>query len=840
MTIYVGKVSHKPSSDHLAGDLRIIDGATDDSTLAEAFGKSGQIGSISNNGKVLLIDLLASDNGIFYADLQEMNSQDDLNFINDHLSLISNWNALARFLQNRYLPNLQAALSDIDLNKKYNQLSNASQVAVVKYYFGKLSKAEAKEIVNSEKSDRALSDTLGRMILNQQYHVQLNVHGMEIMFNIKTKHFDMVDDQHINIHYFVRNGKVIGSIQQLKSFYLENQKKQFKFFKHQTALLIAQHQDDNFMHQCDLSQNSQDILSELHIQIVNDFKTIKKQLNQSLLSLDPHEIGLSEFEEYNQATAVSAFWRQLKLPFSDIDTSSINFNAIQKWYTHQISFEECVAINQHVLISKLKKAVAKRFNPANVNFDSYGQQVFEELKDDNPKLKYEQIQSEINRAIPDSLEENQQKILDQMKDINSALEIYHQSNAWFDHQVINDAKSKVKIQQDDQRLHEFESIETLILPTLMASTLSELKEHASQKHIEINITRLNQITNEFSSRYIKDVMEQIQNELEDNTSQLAKTVMNRVIAGLKSQIDSYFDDLIEDQATVDRSQEIKNKIAQAFNDSLSNRNGVLATTLAKLIKNKLDSLMVSDDPFTVSQTVLIQRCYQNIVNDIQNKIIGYINSDFENISQMEDVNDIILEFINNVDLNALVNIDFPSEKIINSAFYSIANDLTVETARDVNEIKRYLTSNYPGTLINQFNNDDYQKAIDDFADQLNGLPAKEDDQNDELVYKVKSIMKGASFAVLINGGDMPDDIETLGVIVDLYSDNDEFIDINYDNLKNSLAYKDYQEEFGVDATESGFYMWLRKEPIEVLLWYLGKRNAVVLTPDDIKNYYRNK
>ena len=42
MSVFMGEISHKPSSDHMAGQTRQIDGATDNQLLAQTFGVSGR------------------------------------------------------------------------------------------------------------------------------------------------------------------------------------------------------------------------------------------------------------------------------------------------------------------------------------------------------------------------------------------------------------------------------------------------------------------------------------------------------------------------------------------------------------------------------------------------------------------------------------------------------------------------------------------------------------------------------------------------------------------------------------------------------------------------------
>ena len=136
MTVYAGRISHKPSADHLAGELRQVIGATDNSLLAQAFGISGTAGSVSNNGKISLIDLFPNDNSnIIYADPTELDRIDDIAFIQQHLSIVVNWQAMVRYMDAYHPGELRLALTDISISENIDNLTNAAQVIVAKYFF---------------------------------------------------------------------------------------------------------------------------------------------------------------------------------------------------------------------------------------------------------------------------------------------------------------------------------------------------------------------------------------------------------------------------------------------------------------------------------------------------------------------------------------------------------------------------------------------------------------------------------------------------------------------------------------------------------------------------------
>ena len=444
MTIYIGDVSHKPSADHLAGKLRHVEGATDNDLLAQAFGVKGHANAISSNGKIPLIDLFPNgEEGIIYADPNELTRIDDIDFIQNHLSIIVNWGAIVKYMNTFHRGELRLALTDINISENLDTLTNKAQNAVTKYFFGEYSQEEAQEILDKQNSNERFNDEIGRNVLGKNKQFSFSLHGLIFNFNVKTTHFYLQNRQ-ITVNFKIDYGNLMGSARQIKGKNAKTQICQFKFFKRKVNELTRNKSLLNlkYTHHFNSQQLEIEIIDELNNKIQNDLEQIKKQIKNYFNNIQPEEIGIDNFDDYNMATAVGLLWRELRFPTSEISTSYIDQQSIFQWYHKEITTNEFLKINEHVFIIKLKNALIGRFNKNNIDFDAYINRALEYAQDDLRGVELTKLVTVAHQVAEKAVEEYLSSLL-QTNDLNELIEIYHTSNRNHDQQIIERISNKI-------------------------------------------------------------------------------------------------------------------------------------------------------------------------------------------------------------------------------------------------------------------------------------------------------------------------------------------------------------------------------------------------------------
>lgn len=453
MTIYTGEISHKPSADHLAGQVRHLDGATDNATLALAFGVNGYAGITSNNGKISMIDLFpSSSNGTVYVDPNELSRIDDLDFIKQHLNLISNWAALVRYMTVVHHSEMQMALTDVSSLANFNSLTNEAQIMVAKYFFNVVTKDDVRQTLNEQTDDAKFHDEISRNLLGIQQSLNFELHGLSFSFGIKSVSLDLSARQ-VKVNFKIEYAKVNGSVRQIKGLNAAKQTVQFKFFKRKTMELVGKGTSDiktTFIHNYDKNTWTTEIVSTLRDKVAADFDSIKHLIKNHLSSLTPHDANLDEFEEYNVATAVNRIWSELRFPLGEITTGNIDMESLKKCYQKEISINDFLRINQAAFIEKLQKSLASRFAPENVDFDAYINRAVEYARDDLRGVDITKIVRYAQNIAEQTIDEYANSFY-QINDLDELIDIYHSSNRIHDTKIIQSISIKLinKVNNND-------------------------------------------------------------------------------------------------------------------------------------------------------------------------------------------------------------------------------------------------------------------------------------------------------------------------------------------------------------------------------------------------------
>lgn len=543
MTIYVGEISHKPSADHLAGEIRHLEGATDNETLANAFGVSGHAGSFSSNGKVSLIDLFPNDkNGTIYADPSELTRVDDIDYINQHLNIIVDWAALVRYMFINHHSELQLALTDISTMVTLNSLTNEAQIAVAKYFFNVISRNDARQIIDNQDEDQRFQDEIGRNILGKNSHFNFELHGLIFNVGLKTSHYKL-DKRQIGIDFKIEYANVNGSARQIKGENAKNQRTQFKFFKRQVMDLIGSDKiKTSFKHNYDPNNWTSEIINELNDKLQNDFESIKKQIKTYLAKLTPTDAGVNEFDDYNVATAINRLWYTLKLPVSEITTGNIDMNSVKKWYQKEISTAEFLQINHDVFVSKIQNALSSRFDEENVDFDAYINRALDYAKDDLRGFELTKLVSVAQKVAPQVVEDYADSF-NSINNLDELMELYHASNRMHDQKIIENLSNKIiaSVSQEDEIDPEIKNK----IETTLSSKLLKLATERYQIFLQENYILLGSVFDQnLVKKYLTENLDQV------TTRALAKSkllnsnnlddYLNQLLSNLTANIDEYY------------------------------------------------------------------------------------------------------------------------------------------------------------------------------------------------------------------------------------------------------------------------------------------------------------
>lgn len=557
MTIYAGRISHKPSADHLAGELQQVNGATDNALLAQAFGVSGTAGSVSNNGKISLIDLFPNGNSsIIYADPTELDRIDDIMFIQQHLSIVVNWRAMVRYMNVYHPGELRLALTDISINENINDLTNDAQVAVAKYFFGQASREEVKRLLNEQDEETRFRDEIGRNVLGKIKAFDFSLHGLEFKFEVKTTRFNLQQRQ-VSINFKINQANVIGSARQIKGQGAKKQVKQFKFFKRQLSNL-----NDvvtlSYTHHYDNQAMVTEIVDELNDKVQNDLEQIKRQIKNYLSSLQPSDAGINEFDDYNVATAINRLWGELRFSLSEITTGNIDMNSVRQWYQKEISTDEFLAINQQAFINKLQKVLAKRYNSSNINYDAYINRALEYVMDDVRGVDLTTL-VQVGHQVADEVIEEYANSFSEINDLDELMSIYHAPNRIHDQQIIERISNGIikKIGQsageNDPELKA--TVETFIVQKLPIKVLERYQIFLQNNYILLG----SDMDQNLVEKYLSENMDQIIDKSITKSQQMDKSIINdyltNVINDLEPSIDSYFETNFDEDLALDKAKQ---------------------------------------------------------------------------------------------------------------------------------------------------------------------------------------------------------------------------------------------------------------------------------------------
>lgn len=715
MTVYAGRISHKPSADHLAGELRQIIGATDNSLLAQAFGISGTAGTVSNNGKISLIDLFPNGNSnIIYADPTELDRIDDIAFIQQHLSIVVNWQAMVRYMDAYHPGELRLALTDISISENIDNLTNAAQVTVAKYFFGQASREEVKRVLNVQDENTRFKDAIGRNVLGKSKDFDFSLHGLEFKFEVKTTHFNLQQRQ-VSIDFKINQANIAGSARQIKGQNAKKQAKQFKFFKRQLSNL-NNNVTLSYTHRYDNQTMVTEIVDDLNDKVQDDLEQIKRQIKNYLSSLQPEDAGIDEFDDYNVATAVNRLWHELRFSLSEITTGNINMENVRQWYQKEITTAEFLQLNQQAIIAKLQSVLAKRYSSSNINYDAYINRALEYVMDDVRGVDLTAL-VQIGHQVAGKIIEEYANSFAEINDLDELINIYHAPNRIHDQQIIEKISNGI-IERVGQTAGKNNpelkaSVETFITQKLPVKVLERYQIFLQSNYILLG----SDMDQNLVEKYLSEKMDQIIDKCITKTQQMDKNIINdyltNVINDLGTSIDSYFKTNFDEELALD-------KVKQSILSNLMSTVPYL-TLDQDYWENKLNSITSYGQIKMYQHADNLEQFVDQFAPDFedelkQNTIIASQDVIDEFNNAREHFNQVIADNI----LNAKVHEELRSE----------VNELPVDMQNTIDMIRRELYAKLFYDLQSWVNNREFypndttDSVLDAFTEQEKG-PVKE-------------------------------------------------------------------------------------------------------------------
>lgn len=452
MSIYSGVVGHKGSygSDHLTGEVRIIEGATDNSDLAMAFGVTPiGTGKKSFNGKLQLTELTNPNRTkAIYVDYKELNIIDDLTFIRKHINAVSDWQALAQFMENEHNVDIRSALIDMGLNINYATLSNSQRAVIIRYIFGRATVEEVRKIISQDDPNQ-LTDVIVRSVLGKSRSRTFEAHGLTGTVTVTTTDaYTKTEDTRLKITAnTVRipiNTKVV--IEGSKAGFPKKYANQFGALKRfLTDTIISEHEKfdvpTSYTHRFRRTSNLEELVQELADKVSDDLKNSISKYLKAVDSLTPTIVGIESLDNFNPISAWKKFLTEVGIKstlFAKIDKEEA-IKDLRAYIDNEMSAQEFLNKYSERFTDILKSDLVTRFTEGNYSAEAY----LERTRDTLQGIIISSDEESTALNIINDTVSDYREIIESIDDVNELLELYHQTNITHDSAIITEAGKRL-------------------------------------------------------------------------------------------------------------------------------------------------------------------------------------------------------------------------------------------------------------------------------------------------------------------------------------------------------------------------------------------------------------
>lgn len=588
MSIYSGTISHKynPGGDHLTGELRFVEGATDNEDLALAFGVSPVgTGNRSFNDKIQLTELTNPNRTEpIYVDYQELDTVNDIDFIRKHINMVSDWQSLAQFIESSHNPDIKSALIEMNLNVNYSTLSNAQRSAVIRYIFGRATAEEVKKSVLTNDTDR-LTDVIRRSVLEKSRRRTFEVYGLTGTITVTTtEKFAESEAERLKLTAKTVKIPVVTKvvIEGSKAGFnpKSNEAIQFNTLKRfLTDTLVSDAESYNiprsyshrFNETADLADLAQNLADKVSDDLNNSISSYLKAVNR----LTPEMLGLSTLETFNPITA----WKKVLL---ELGIESTSFTHIDKeaamkdlrlYADNEMSAFEFLTKYSDKFLSYLKAKLLNRFAEGHYSSEAYLERVQDLLQD----VVISPDETSKALSIIDDTVSDYKEIIESINKVTELLVLYQQTNLVHDTAIITEASKRLMEFVTNRRQDENAEAYTLFGKYFKTKLVALVSDKAKAIFKEINSGGrydLSAITEQIMELHgesaFVDFVAHAPLQLSEKNY---RDIIDNYIGGMSNSVESWINDKLEqlNSEKALNAKEIQDRLIELFEVEMDRR-----------------------------------------------------------------------------------------------------------------------------------------------------------------------------------------------------------------------------------------------------------------------------
>ncbi|NEG07485.1 hypothetical protein FEE23_05340 [Lactobacillus murinus] len=447
LAVYTGQVAHKLSAKHKTGEKRSILGVTDNKTFGAIFGAFGQVGTISSNGKIQMLEIGSADSAKaeLFVDPNELQKISEETFIKNNIDKIKMWAAVANYLEENAYSDMQGVLNQFDIHLDFKTLSNKFRSVIAQFYFRQIDRDAVERVLADETPDRARKDALSRSVVGIMKKGVIGYHGMEVLATVSVfggKKGISIQNDTVTLNIKVEvDSSMSGSKANIKGPGSKIYKEQFTALKKAGADIGKKLSESKFTHNLRARAPLNEHMDEVKAHALSDTLEVFTLLESSLKGISANDLNLDAIDDFNPATAIKHLWTELHLSseitFTGFKPKTANKD-LRRYWDGEITADEFLQMYSDTFLEQLKTKIATRYKEENVAIDKYVETVFERSKDDCPNIPPEDLLVIAKTSTIEVIRMYHDKILE-IKNVREALNLYWSSNTAHDNTIIVEA-----------------------------------------------------------------------------------------------------------------------------------------------------------------------------------------------------------------------------------------------------------------------------------------------------------------------------------------------------------------------------------------------------------------
>lgn len=445
MPIYKGFISEKKSREHVTGQIRETLGVTDDTTLAHAFGLKGTCGTYSN-GKYKMIELLTDkDGGTVGVDMEDLTRIDDLEFIKKYYRYVIDPPALARYMNATHRAELASKTTDISKTMKIENMNNNQLGVICEYFFGQISKEEAKEHLGEYNDDeQAFADIIGRTVFHKGKAENFTVHGIEYQGYWYVSHYEF-GEKAIKLTFDAPTNTVDGRKDTNGSGKNNPLVKQFVYFKNFVQKEMPQKLTLEYVHKLDVPKrtaiNANRAVEPLKSKIEDDLAEIYKEIRTLLEGISPEDVGVDELADFLPSTVWAKALDDLGVAKSEfvIRKKEVKEESLREYAEGNLTPQEFIVVNSEYFLKQFKNILTKRFESNEASQDAYAERSYDETRDDMPTVSRDAYMARAVAVAGKAMDDYANEFA-QETDVQKLYEAYRSKNHDHDRRILDAIK----------------------------------------------------------------------------------------------------------------------------------------------------------------------------------------------------------------------------------------------------------------------------------------------------------------------------------------------------------------------------------------------------------------